>query len=171
MTNKTEAFKRDCRILRMKQEYPGYTGDILWIVISDLSEKQIVDAYPDEILPYSPFIHMTRDMYEPIAEFEKNRIKFLYREQHHGDAFGYEDGRFERFHTEVANDPQDLDTHFDIENGLSQLIEVQRRRIIKRYYMGMTLPEIAHEEHTTKQAVAKSIQAALNHLKKFLAQG
>ena len=88
MTNKTEAFKRDCRILRMKQEYPGYTGDILWIVISDLSEKQIIDTYPDEILPYSPFVHMTRDMYEPIAEFEKNRLKFLYREQRHGDAFG-----------------------------------------------------------------------------------
>jgi predicted DNA-binding protein YlxM (UPF0122 family) len=34
--------------------------------------------------------------------------------------------------------------------------------------MGMTLLEIAHEEHTTKQAVAKSIQAALNNLKKFL---
>ena len=168
MSNKTEAFKRDCRILRMKQEYPGYTGDILWIVISDLSEKQIIDTYPDEILPSSPFIHMTRDMYEPIAEFEKNRIKFLYREQRHGDAFGYEDGRFERFHAEVAIDLQDFDTHFDIETGLSQLIEVQRRRIIKRYYMGMTLLEIAHEEHTTKQAVAKSIQAALNNLKKFL---
>ena len=40
MTNKTEAFKRDCRIVNMKMEYPGYTGEIMWIVVSDLTEEE-----------------------------------------------------------------------------------------------------------------------------------
>ena len=58
--------KTDCRVLRMKQEYPGYTGDILWIIVSDLTEEQILERYPEEVKPYTPFVHMTREMYAPI---------------------------------------------------------------------------------------------------------
>jgi hypothetical protein len=169
MTNKTEAFKRDCRILRMKQEYPGYSGDILWIVISDLTEEQILEMYPQEITPYTPFIHMTKTMYEPIADFENNRLKFFYRERNHGDGYGYEDGLFERFHLEVASNPDDVDLRFDIEHGLSQLADVQRRRIIKHFYLGMTYTEIAEEECASRQAVTKSIDTGLRMLKKFMA--
>ena len=40
MINRTEAFKRDCRIVNMKMEYPGYTGEIMWMVVSDLTEEE-----------------------------------------------------------------------------------------------------------------------------------
>ena len=56
MTKKTEAFKRDCRVVNMKCEYPGYTGEIQWMVVSELSEDQIIATYPAEIKPYMPFI-------------------------------------------------------------------------------------------------------------------
>ena len=49
MTNKTEAFKRDCRVVNMKCEYPGYTGDIQWMVVSELTEEQI-----EEIMVHNP---------------------------------------------------------------------------------------------------------------------
>ena len=62
MTNKTEAFKRDCRVVNMKCEYPGYTGDIQWLVVSELTEEQIIATYPVEIKPYMPFIYMTRNV-------------------------------------------------------------------------------------------------------------
>ena len=33
----TEAFKADCKVIRLKYEYPGYTGTEKYAIISDLS--------------------------------------------------------------------------------------------------------------------------------------
>ena len=57
MTNQTTAFKTDCRVLRMKHEYPGYTGDIAWIIVSDLTTEQITERYPEEkfLIVYAAF--------------------------------------------------------------------------------------------------------------------
>lgn len=170
MTNKTTAFKTACRVLRMKQEYPGYTGDILWIIVSDLTEEQILERYPEEVKPYTPFVHMTREMYAPITAYENNRLKFYYRDRDHGDAYGYEDGDFECYHPEMIVNPFDDDGEPDVQSALATLNEVQRRRIIKRFFMNMTIVEIAEEEHATKQAVFLSIQHALKNLKRFFEQ-
>ena len=72
MTNKKEAFKRDCRIVNMKMEYPGYTGEIMWMVVSDLTEEEIISRYPVEIKPFLPFIYMTREMFEPVVDWDRN---------------------------------------------------------------------------------------------------
>lgn len=39
----TEAFKADCKVIRLKYEYPGYTGTEKYAIISDLSYEQIVE--------------------------------------------------------------------------------------------------------------------------------
>ena len=171
MTNKTTAFKTDCKVLRMKQEYPGYTGDILWIIVSDLTEEQIFERYPEEVKSYTPFVHMTREMYVPIADYEKNRLKFYYREKDHGDAYGYEDGTFECYHPEMIVDPFEMEQHEELKNSLACLNSTQRRRVIKRFYEGMSVAAIADEEHTTRQAVNKSIVAAINNLRNLLIEG
>ena len=41
----TEAFKADCKVIRLKYEYPGYTGTEKYAIISDLSYEQI--SIPD----------------------------------------------------------------------------------------------------------------------------
>lgn len=171
MTNQATAFKKDCKILNMKKEYPGYIGEITWIVISDLTQEQIMERYPEEIKPYTPFIRMTREMHEPIADFERNRLKFYYRARNHGDAYGYEDNTFECYHPEMIADSFALDEYYDLKCALAHLNETQRRRIIKRFYEDMSVIDIANEEHTTRQAVAKSITAARNNAKKFLSEG
>lgn len=171
MTNQATAFKKDCKILNMKKEYPGYIGEITWIVISDLTQEQIMERYPEEIKPYTPFIRMTREMHEPIADFERNRLKFYYRARNHGDAYGYEDSTFECYHPEMIADSFALDEYYDLKCALAHLNETQRRRIIKRFYEDMSVIDIANEEHTTRQAVAKSITAARNNTKRFLSEG
>ena len=171
MTNQATAFKKDCKILNMKKEYPGYIGEITWIVISDLTQEQIMERYPEEIKPYTPFIRMTREMHEPTADFERNRLKFYYRARNHGDAYGYEDSTFECYHPEMIADSFALDEYYDLKCALAHLNETQRRRIIKRFYEDMSVIDIANEEHTTRQAVAKSITAARNNTKRFLSEG
>ena len=171
MTNKTTAFKTACRVLRMKQEYPGYTGDILWIIVSDLTEEQIFERYPEEVKPYTPFVHMTREMYAPIADYENNRLKFYYRDRDHGDAYGYEDGTFECYHPEMVVNPFEMDDYEDLRHALERLSATQRRRVIKRFCEGMSVAAIADEEHAARQNVNKSIVAAINNLRKILIEG
>ena len=171
MTNKTEAFKRDCRVVNMKCEYPGYTGDIQWMVVSELTEEQIIATYPVEIKPYMPFVYMTREMFDPIVESDRNNRKFSYRAHNLEDIFGYDDDMVEHFHPEVIVSPDLTELKIYVKQALLKLNEIQRRRIVKYIYEEMTIEEIAIEEKATKQAVSKSIHAAINNLKNFLGEG
>ena len=167
MTNKTEAFKRDCRIINMKKEYPGYTGDILWLVISHLSEQEIKNEYPSEIKPFCPFIYMPEENFAPILEYRSNNRKNEIRALKM-DAFSYEDEVFEAHHPELITNPFEQEDWSELYKAMKRLPEVQRRRIIKRYFYEMSIMQIAEEEGSTRQAVHKSIHIALNFLKNLL---
>jgi RNA polymerase sigma factor (sigma-70 family) len=52
--------------------------------------------------------------------------------------------------------------------AIKKLSNKQRRRIILRYYKGLTIFEIAEIEKTTFQAISKSIIKSLEKLKIFL---
>jgi RNA polymerase sigma-70 factor (ECF subfamily) len=167
MTNRTEAFKRDCRIINMKKEYPGYTGEILWLVISRLSEKELKEEYPSEIKPFCPFIYMPEENFTPILEYRSNDRKHEIRAQKM-DAFAYEDEVFEARHPEMIINPFDQEDWSELHEALNLLPDVQRRRIIKRYFYEMSIMQIATEEGSSRQAVNKSILTALDFLKKCL---
>ena len=167
MTNKTEAFKRDCRIINMKKEYPGYTGEILWLVISCLSENEIKEEYPSEIKPFCPFIYMPEENFTPILEYRSNDRKHEIRAQKM-DAFAYEDDIFEARHPEMIINPFEQEDWSELHKALNLLPDVQRRRIIKRYFYEMSIIQIAKEEGSSRQAVNKSILTALDFLKKCL---
>ena len=171
MINRTEAFKRDCRIVNMMMEYPGYTGEIMWMVVSDLTEEEIISRYPVEIKPFLPFIYMTREMFEPVVDWDRNNRKFSYRAHNLEDIFGYTDDMVEHFHPELIVNPDLTELRLYVKQALLKLTEVQRRRIVKYIYEEMTIEEIAFEENATKQAVSKSIQAAINNLKNLLSEG
>ena len=168
MTNKTEAFKRDCRVVNMKCEYPGYIGDIQWMVISELTEEQIIATYPVEIKPYMPFVYMTREMFEPIVESDNNNRSYRRRSALHEDLYGYEDGIFERFHPELVACPVEQEDLIDLKAAVAKLPVVQQRRLQMWIYEDLTIEEIAFREKTSWQAAQKSIKNALNTLRKLL---
>ena len=168
MTNKTEAFKRDCRIINMKMEYPGYTDEAQWLIVSDLTETQIIETYPAEIKPYTPFIHMTREMFEPIVESDNNNRTYRRRSVLHEELYGYEDGIFERFHPELVTDPFDQPDWSELYTAIAKLSAIQQSRIRRWAFEGMTFVEIAEQDGTTKQAIHDSIHYTLKNLKKFL---
>ena len=171
MTNKTEAFKRDCRVVNMKCEYPGYTGDVQWLVVSELTEEQIIATYPVEIKPYMPFVYMTREMFAPIVESDNNDRTYRRRSLLHEELYGYEDGIFERFHPNLVSNPFDQPDYSELHAAIAKLSVIQQSRIRMWAYEGMTFVEIAQKEGTTKQAVQKSVNQALQKMKKLLEEG
>ena len=165
------AFFEECRVVSMKKEYPGYTGEIKWIVVSDLDEVQLNMLYPQEMKEHSPYVYMSRQKFRPIVESHSNDRKHEKRMANSCDAFSYEDGIFETFHPELVVHPFDGLDYEEIHIAISKLSSPHRERIMKKYFGGMTIIEIAAEEGTTKQAVSKSINKALSLLKKYLQNG
>ena len=77
----TEAFKADCKVIRLKYEYPGYTGTEKYAIISDLSYEQIVEKHAHVVKPYIPFLLLSKAAGEVFAEFKRNEDKFFNRMQ------------------------------------------------------------------------------------------
>ncbi len=170
-TTTNNTFKRDCRIVNMKHEYPGYSGKEQWIIVSALSETAIMAQYAEEVKPYCPFIHMTPELFAPIVESHSNDRKHEIRAAKYGDAYSYEDDLFESFHPELVEDPFAEPDWTSLYDALNHITAVQYSRIQKRYFQKMNMVEIAKEEGTTKQAIEKSIRTALETMKKYLKQG
>lgn len=89
-TTNNNTFKSNCRIVSMKHEYPGYSGKEQWMIVSALTEAQILAQYTEEIKPYCPFIHMTPELFAPIIESHSNNRKHEIRAAKYGDAYSYD---------------------------------------------------------------------------------
>ena len=54
LTEQEELFAKDCKLINLKYEYNGYTGDERWAIITELSVKELWEKYPLVIERYSP---------------------------------------------------------------------------------------------------------------------
>lgn len=41
LTEQEELFAKDCKLINLKYEYNGYTGDERWAIITELSVKEL----------------------------------------------------------------------------------------------------------------------------------
>ena len=55
LTEQEELFAKDCKLINLKYEYNGYTGDERWAIITELSVKELWEKYHLVIERYSPF--------------------------------------------------------------------------------------------------------------------
>ncbi len=46
LTEQEELFAKDCKLINLKYEYNGYTGDEKWAIITELSVKRTLEKYP-----------------------------------------------------------------------------------------------------------------------------
>lgn len=85
MTNKLtlaeqeELFAKDCKLINLKYEYNGYTGDERWAIITELSVKELWEKYPLVIERYSPFVHLSIAQGEVIDDANRNEDKYAKR--------------------------------------------------------------------------------------------
>ena len=165
-----DQFKEDCRVVSMANEYPGYVGEIKWIIFSSLAEEELAARYASVIVSFKPYLYMSMDQYAPVREFNNNDRKHRRRSEETYDVFGFVDGEAEMHHPELAYEDA-VGEYDDLYSALEKLSPKQRDRIVKRFFEGKTLCEIAEEEGQSFQAISKSTACALKTLKKLLEQG
>lgn len=172
MTNKLTFFEQEvlftteCKLINLKYEYHGYTGDENWAIVSELTEKELMEKYPDVIVRYVPFVLLSIEQGETIAEFHRIEHKHEQRSKRYGSIYGYDDEAFEEHHPELAVVDRIFD-EIEMQEALNTLTEIQRTRIIKRFFAGMTYRDIAESEGCHYTSVKESVRVALDKMKKY----
>lgn len=102
LTEQEELFAKDCKLINLKYEYNGYTGDEKWAIITELSVKELWEKYPLVIERYSPFVHLSIAQGEVIDDANRNEDKYAKRSSRTLDCYGYDDEMSSQFHKELA---------------------------------------------------------------------
>ena len=178
-------FTKDCKLINLQYEYSGFTGKEEWAIITELTEKELSEKFSDIIDRYKPFILLSMEQGEVIAESKKNNDKYEKRAFRTLDAYSYEDDIFEQFHKETIVpfvDPfeeaeeekieieKEIERIKDIKKArkvLEMMKPIQRDRLMKTVVLGMSSRKIAVEEGVNYSSVDKSIVAAIKSFKKF----
>lgn len=180
LNRKNEEFKNECKLINLKYEYgKEYTGKEEWAVITELSEKELFEKYPEQLREYLPFILLSIEQGKAITEFNQNEDKFHKRSKNNGDAYGYDDDLTERFHPEAIEpdfiEKQELDeyefNHYQkkmklIEMAVASLTEKQHKYLVARFVDGKSAREIAKEEGVSHQVIDRHLIAAIKKFEK-----
>lgn len=166
VTEQEELFTTECKLINLKYEYQGYTGDENWAIVSELTEKELLEKYPYVIKRYMPFVLLSIEQGEVIAEANRNDHKHEERQNRHGSLFSIGDDDFDVRHPEAAVE-YDLMEQIVIWEAINSLTEAQRKRIIRYFFNGFPYSKIAEEEGVSITSIKESIQAALKKMKKF----
>lgn len=158
-------FRKNCRLVNLKYEYPGLVGDIEWLIVSDYSEKELQNRYSEEIGMYSPYVVMSEQVYRPVIESKSNELKHARREKRHADLFGFVDGEMEKFHPETWVDARDPFMYESLYESINSLSTVQRSRVIDYFFRGFNMREIAERQGVSIQSVSQSIERSLKMLR------
>lgn len=175
-----EEFQNECKVINLKYEYEGYIGEEQWAIISVLTEKELLEKYPDIVKRYMPFVLLSTAQGEAVYEFRRNESKFYKRSLNNEDAFGYDDELIGIFHSEVIVPDfieQQITEEYEenrcqmkmklLDKALSSLTEKQYNYLISRYVANKSAREIAEAEGVSHQAIEKHLNAAVKKVKKI----
>lgn len=174
-----EEFRNEFKVINLKYEYEGYIGEEQWAIISELSEKELLEKYPDIISRYIPFVLLSVEQGKAVYEFRRNESKFYKRSLNNEDAFGYDDELTGIFHSEVVVPDfveQQITEEYEearnqlkmklLNKALSSLTEKQYKYLIARYVSNKSAREIAKEEGVAHQVIDRHLNAAVKKIRK-----
>lgn len=75
-TQQKELFAKDCKLINLKYEYTGYIGQEKWAIVSELSEQELFEKYPDEVKKYIPFVLLSVEQGKAIQAYNRNEDKY-----------------------------------------------------------------------------------------------
>ena len=155
-------------IVDLTQEYPGWTGEEQWAVVTNCSGSIIYD-HP-EVQKHQPCIFMTSEQWEAIVVSLKNDEKFRTRDRRKHDLFGYEDCDIER-DSSSTNPVLDEIVLREIKKCLvsaSNIISDKQRQRLKMYLIDRySLAEIASLEKVSTMSIHESIKAGIKIIKNY----
>ena len=165
--------KKEYQVINLFFEYGTHPGGCKYAIASGLKENVLRARYKSELERYEPYIYLTQQQGDAIVEGSGNEAKHRMRTIRSADAFGYEDGVTERFHTNAAtrcleDDYFDALDQMDFIKVYDHLNETQKNRVWLYVMGGRTQTEIAEMEGVSIAAVHYSIKAGLKKLKKIL---
>lgn len=164
-----DAFNKSCSFFRTEREYPGWTGEEKYIIVTDMEKEAFETAFPEIAKYLSPFVIIKKCHMEVIKEFYRNETKHKLRRFRYG--CGHDDSEkdypseFIDFDTENRMVNKTL-----LEETVAQLTEKQRRRIALYYTEGYSFQQIAEIEKVGKKSVENSIHNGLKKLKRLHSQ-
>ena len=164
-----EQFRQECLTISVSEEYPNYIGTEKWIIITDLSDEELIVRYESLIGEYSPYIKLTVEQGKAINLYRRNEDKHRKRRKRYESLLPDCDGEDELHNNLTQEDFVSKLVMRDYIRNLLDCIpsEIQRRRIALHYLCGFSAVEIAKMENVSSQAVDKSIHAGINFLKKI----
>lgn len=168
------AFVKDCKVINLKYEYPGFSEKTQWAIVSALTESEINRKYADFIEKYTSYIVLTPEQGQTIHKFKQNEHKHEMRSKLFQDQYNATDELSGFFHPEMTVDDVFEKVSLSIWSeelriAIVQLTPTQQRRVYEYYFQGKTMREIAEDEGVGFTKIQKSISAALEKLKKYLA--
>lgn len=171
-----EQFKKECKVINLSFEYrsciafeENCLGEAKWAIITDLTEEELFNKYSEIVEIYKPFILLSIAQGEVIKKFNSNERKHRMRQCEKGDAFCFESGISEIYHSELlVFDEPDIETRIMLKQALELLKPIQKSRFIKRYILGYSIREIAREEGVYHNTVRRSLEIALDKIRKFM---
>ncbi len=170
-------FKKDCKVLSLAKEYPGYVGYEKYMILTDLTKDKLNQKYGVLLKNYEPYIIGSLQLYSPIADYEKNEDKFEKRNARNTISICVDEDADNIFESLQVSDyltelseQQDADEKARlIHMALGTLTDPQRRRLLMWAIDGMTEKEIARKEGVAQQVVSRSIDAARKKFELFFA--
>lgn len=179
-TQQKELFAKDCKLINLKYEYTGYIGQEKWVIVSELSEQELFEKYPDEVKKYIPFVLLSVEQGKAIQSYNRNEDKYRKRQNNNSDAFGYDDGTTENMHSEVSVpdfiEQQEMDDYYNrraeekirlFVTAMASLTEKQHKYLVMRYVDGISARDIAKAEGVAHQVVDRHILAAKKKIEKI----
>ena len=80
-----------CSFFKLEDEYPGWTGDEEYGIISELPEQEMLERYPVIMRALSPYIMLRKGYAEIRRESISNGKKFDYRKRNCDCLFSFDD--------------------------------------------------------------------------------
>ncbi|MBR2593218.1 MAG: sigma-70 family RNA polymerase sigma factor [Firmicutes bacterium] len=172
MENIINRFKKECKVVDFKYEYPGYAGDVRYGIITSLTEEELEEKYFSIVCKYKPYIILGSEIGDVRADFVRNENKHLMRRIRSESCYGYEEN-IGCFHSEIFSASAEDITFEEMDirklhKAILMLSPIQSERIIKYYFIGKTAPQIAEEEGVAHQVVYRSIKRGMKKLKELL---
>ena len=160
-------FGEECTLLDMNDEYPGNIEEIRWIIMTDLTQEQLIAKYGSILQTYVPYQLCPHEMKKVVDDFKRNENKHLQRSRRSVDIteLNPDSGKF-REQLSVnpfAESPARIRSSTiarEVRLALSRLTKTQQRRLTKRFLLGMKVRDIAREENRHHRAVEDAISLA-----------
>ena len=96
-----EQFVKDCILLSPEKEYPGYTGNEKYFIITDLLQCEFEKKYRVIIDSLKPYLLLNKSFLDARRIYRRNYNKHKMRAYRTEDIFGYVDSETELHNKEL----------------------------------------------------------------------